>query len=212
MATKKTDHVIIFDFDGTIADVVPMIREIYNDMAKKRNMPELTDDVFENLRKKTLREAIKWIGVKPWQIPGLLNAGRKEFYKKRKEVELFDGCAELIIGLRAENVPVYILSSNSTTTIRSVLRRYEIDDDVEVLKRSSLFGKASSIKRLVRSHGYSKQNVYMIGDEVRDIEAANKAGVNGIAVTWGLQHESILAAAHPKHVVHTVKELSTIIV
>lgn len=211
MGSQKNDRVIIFDFDGTIADVVPMIREIYNDMAKKRGLPELTDEVFENLRKKTLREAIKWIGVRPWQIPGLLNVGRKEFYKKRKEVALFEGCAELIIRLRNDDVPVYILSSNSTTTIRSVLRRYEIDDDVEVLKRSSLFGKASSIRRLVRSHSYQKECVYMIGDEVRDIEAANKAGVNGVAVTWGLQHESILAAAHPKHVVHTVQELAGII-
>jgi len=204
---SSESRVVIFDFDGTLADVIPMLREIYGQMAIRRGYPVIDDRKFRELQNGNLKDAIRFIGVKPWQLPGVMNEGRKLFYAKRREVKLFPGITGLIKDLDQAGWKIYILSSNSATTIRSVMRREGLEHSVTVLKRPPLFGKATSIKKLVRRHRLNRKNVYMVGDEVRDIDAANGAGVAGIAVLWGLQSEHMLKSAKPFHVAGSVAEL-----
>lgn len=214
MARKRIDsnsRVVIFDFDGTLADVIPMLREIYAQMATRRGYPVIDDKKFRELQNGSLKAAIRYIGVKPWQLPGAMNEGRKLFYAKRREVRLFPGVSELIHELDQAGWRIYILSSNSATTIRSIIRREGLDHCVTVLKRPALFGKAASIKKLVRQHRLDRKKVYMVGDEVRDIDAANGAGVAGVAVVWGLQSEQVLKSAKPFHVARKVADLKKLL-
>ena len=46
-----------------------------------------------------------------------------------------------------------------------------------------------------------------VGDEVRDIEAARKAGVAAAAVTWGFHAETLLTANHPDHLITEPRQL-----
>ena len=67
------NKVVIFDFDGTLADVVPIFRKIYSNLALQYNLPEISDQDFLELRKKNLKQALKWVGIRYWQLPGILN-------------------------------------------------------------------------------------------------------------------------------------------
>jgi len=207
MKKQNKTKVVVFDFDGTLGDVIPIMREIYGDFARQKGYPELTEDVYQKLRKGTLKEVLKWMGVRPWQIGGLLREGRSLFYIRSQEVQLFPGVAKLVKELHKEGWDIYILSSNSPKTIKEILARNDIDELVNILKRPPLFGKASSIKALIRAKKYDKSRVWMVGDEVRDIEAANKTGIKSIAVAWGLQHEIAFAKADPTKVALKVPEL-----
>lgn len=193
----KTTNVAIFDFDGTLADVAALIRVLYAEEALKRGWPELTDEAYANLRKGTIKQAMSWIGVRSWQLPGLMRLGRTLFHKRSGEVKLFDGIEELMSKLHKNGWDIYVLSINSTVTIHEVLKRHNVDEYVHVLKRPGLFGKAASIRALIKRKGYDQSRVWMIGDEVRDIEAAHKASVKSIAVAWGLQDISILEKYRP---------------
>jgi phosphoglycolate phosphatase len=213
---KRTNNssetkVVIFDFDGTLADVVEILRTLYVNEAKVRGWPELTEEAYVKLRGGTVAEAVKWVGIKPWQIPGLLRSGRKKFYSHSKEIKLFVGISELLKGLSKDGWYIYILSANSSTTIKEVLARHKLDKLVTVLKRPALFGKASSINALINSKGYEKHQVWMVGDEVRDIEAANKVGIPSIAVSWGLQDEVALKRHNPTYVAHKPIEIEQIL-
>ncbi len=203
-AEKK---VVIFDFDGTMADVVPLMRKIYAEVATAKGYPELTDADFERLRKGNLKDLMKWSGVRAWQLPRMLREGRRVFYAHRKEVLLFRGISDLITELHSADYDLYILSSNSVRTIKYILKQANVAEPIHVLRRPPLFGKAGSIKQLIRRKRYSRNNVWMIGDETRDIDAANKAGVRSVAVSWGLQHEVALAKSRPEYVVSKVSEL-----
>jgi phosphoglycolate phosphatase len=46
-----------------------------------------------------------------------------------------------------------------------------------------------------------------IGDELRDIEAANAAGMNSGAVAWGYALPAALQAAGPTHLFNSVEEM-----
>ena len=49
--------------------------------------------------------------------------------------------------------------------------------------------------------------VEVVGDEVRDVEAAQKAGVDVAAVTWGFQSSEALADLAPTYLIHHPMDL-----
>lgn len=210
MADKK---VIIFDFDGTLADSAPIIRAIYDEVATKNGLRAMSDEDYTMLRRGSLREAKKWSGVRWWQFPLLIRNVRRLMKLESEKVALFPGIIELIRQLQAQGADLYILSRNVADTITHVLERHGLEDELPILaRRKRSFGsKASVINSLVQNKNYDRGSVWMIGDEVRDIEAANKARVNSIAVAWGLQDVSILEKYKPTHVAHTVSELQQLL-
>ncbi len=204
-------QIIIFDFDGTLADVLPVFKEIYLELAPKYGLKKINDDDFAKLRQKPVWKIMWTIGLKPWKLEGLLKEGRRIFANKKSEVNLFNGIPELIKSLHKEGHKLYILSSNRERSIRMILERYNLNDELIVMKRPNFFGKSSSIKKLIKHHNYDRTNVWMIGDEVRDLKGGKGAKVNTISVTWGLQGREILVANKPDYIADKVSDLTKIL-
>jgi phosphoglycolate phosphatase len=57
-------------------------------------------------------------------------------------------------------------------------------------------------------YGTTPERFLLIGDEIRDIEAARKAGVHIGAVAWGYNHIDALRARCPHQVFLTVDDLA----
>lgn len=209
--SDSIEVVIIFDFDGTLADVVPIFIEIYNRLAPGFGLKNINQSEYENLRTKSIWQIVRWTGLKPWQFPRLLREGRRAFAKSKDKVTLFGGVPELIKKLHTQKIPIYILSSNSERSIRSIMKRYGLDDEVIVMKRPWFFGKAGNIDQLVARKKYDKSATWMVGDEVRDVKAGKKAGVKTISVSWGLQDEQILKKQNPDFLVSNVNDLTKIL-
>ena len=205
-------NVVIFDFDGTIADAIPLFREVYSEIAENRGLPQMDEQTYLELRKGSIKDVVKWVGIRSWQLPFVANEGRKIFAKKSAQVKLFDGIPELIQRLYKDSWDIYVLSLNSEQTIKKVLKRHGISDFMIILRRPPILGKSSSIKKLVRKNKYQKSNVWMVGDELRDVEGGKKAGVKTISVSWGLQDKDALKAKNPDFLVDKVSELSKILV
>ena len=59
----------------------------------------------------------------------------------------------------------------------------------------------------MKKSGRSKENAIYVGDEVRDIKAAKKAGVKVASVTWGYNLESVLSSFHPDYIINRPEDL-----
>lgn len=201
---------VIFDFDGTIADSEGVMVKIYQYYAAQNNRPKLTLKTTKLLRDGSTRQAIKWAGIKFWQIPGLLKLARAEYSKSAEEIKIFPGIEKLINQLIAE-YDVYVLSTNSDKTVKYIMKRNDFKPKVTILKGSTLFGKGKVLRRLVRSNKYDPSQSWMIGDEIRDIEAGDFAKLKTIGVTWGLQSRTGLKLAGPDHIVSNIDQLEKIL-
>ena len=60
---------------------------------------------------------------------------------------------------------------------------------------------------IVRAERLDRSDVLYIGDELRDVEAAKKAGVKVAAVTWGFHNAELLRTGTPDYVVNDANEL-----
>ncbi len=199
---------VVFDFDGTLADMKMLFLEIGNEISEKRGWPKVDEKIYQELRKGNIKDGLKTLGVSFREVPFALIQAKRMLALRTGEIQLFKGMSELIINLHAEGHELFVLSTNSKKIITSVLERYNLLDKIDVLPSSGLFGKASALKKFLRANKAKNENVWYVGDELRDIEAAKKAGINCIAVTWGLQHPDTLKAAQPTQVADKPEQIN----
>lgn len=187
---KKT---IIFDLDGTLVDIEPIFFRLYNQLSKEFGYAPILPEELPTLKKLHLKQLIfKRLGWRIFFLPKILKRGREEYFKLVKEVKLFPGITEVIATLRGDGHQIGVVSSSEKATVQALLDRFNIT--VDFVYQSSLFGKAAVLRKALVEQSLTRSDVLYVGDEVRDIDACRKAGLDVIAVTWGLNTKEALAA------------------
>src|SRR4051812_46995687 len=111
---------VVFDFDGTIADSLPAMLELYNKHAPAYGLRTVTEEEFQKERDMSFREILDFLGVKPHQLPKLLTLGMKLFHEHAHRIKPFPGMGEVIKQLHADGWRIFILSSNAEVTVQKV--------------------------------------------------------------------------------------------
>lgn len=200
---------LIFDFDGTLANSLPVAIEIAQELVPGLN---LRPEEVEALREMSAREAFRRSGIPYRRVPKLLLNGKRLLSHHLSEVAIFPGLAKVLKRLKAEGYQMSVVSSNSEANIRRVLRKNGVEDCMKgVYGNVGLFSKNRAFRVVMRDQETDAKDCLYVGDEVRDIEAARKAGVTIISVTWGYNGPKILASYKPDFLVQTASELLTTI-
>lgn len=193
---------LIFDLDGTLADSWPAVFEVVNDMELLSR--ELSPKDYERLKNMPVKKILKELNIPIWRTPRLLIRGHAALAHHIAEIPSFRGVPEVIHQLNTSDNQLFVLSSNSHSNVARLLNAYGIEKSfVHIYGGAGIFSKASALKKIIKDHNLDKAKTYYVGDEVRDIEAAKRAGIHSIAVTWGFNGEKILREYKPDHVVHT---------
>lgn len=201
---------VVFDFDGTLADSASWFRGALRQMAVKHRFKQVDDAEIERLRQLRTREILAALGISRWQLPFLARDLRRLATAAAATIPLFPGIGELLDALAERGITVAVVSSNAEATVRGVLgaRARHV---AHYACGSSLFGKAAKLTHLLRRLGTSRSEVLCIGDETRDVEAAKAAGLKSVAVTWGYASEAALRNAGPDRLVASVAELARLL-
>jgi len=189
-------RLVIFDFDGTLADSFPWVLRAMDDVADRFKFRRVRDGELEELRYCDAREVMRRLGVPRWKLPMIARYVRTRMAAEVDQIKLFPGAGEMIEELAATGVSLAVVSANGEPTIRSVLgpharRISHISGGV------SLFGKRGKLLRMSRLAGAPPPSVMVIGDEIRDLNAAKTARMSFGAVSWGLTRPEALALAGP---------------
>jgi len=201
---------IIFDFDGTIADSFATLLGVFEDIVHRRQ--KLTPEEVEQLRSKKLREVIKYLKIKKWQIPGLLIKAKRAISLKIPGIKPFDGMTEVLQKLHEEGYQMFILSTNSSANVSKFLKINGLDSYfIKIYGDIGLRSKASALKKVLNKEKLTATQSLYIGDEVRDVEASDKVGIKVIAVGWGFNHPDVLRRANPTALANRPSELPGIL-
>ncbi|MBI2775259.1 HAD-IA family hydrolase [Candidatus Dependentiae bacterium] len=196
---------LIFDFDGTIADSLPAIFQALNNNASYFGYK--TIERIELLAGKDSSEFLKEFEISSIKLPFVVQAVRNEVNKKITSIQPFDQLKSILDQLKAKQVKLGIVTSNSTQNVKEFLAYHNLDYFDLIHGGSSLFGKGKILKKLLNDHNLEASNVIYIGDETRDIQAAQENHIRCAAVTWGLCTAERLAAYKPDFIVHDKSDL-----
>jgi phosphoglycolate phosphatase len=176
---------VVFDFDGTLADTFAVFRDVFDEVIDRFALRRPDADDVHRLRAQTSVEILRWLGVPPLQLPAIMRHARLRMAERAHELSLFPGMEAVVRGVAAQGVHVAVVSSNAERTVRTVLRE-SLCGEVHAFRCGvSVFGKAARVRGLMRRARVSPGQTVLVGDEERDIAAARAVGARAVAVTWG---------------------------
>jgi len=206
-------NVILFDFDGTIVDSVAAGIGITNRLALEFGFPPFDEATLEELKNLGSRGALKRSKIPVWKLPFLIRRFTEEMNREIPHLKLFPEMKETLIDLKHQGHFLGIVSTNSVKNIQEFLSVQQLTSTFDVVSANySLFGKSRLIQKIIRQQKLQPSQIYYVGDETRDIEAAKKSGVNSIAATWGLNSAKILLKYHPDFLINCPTELRNLLI
>lgn len=199
---------IIFDFDGTLADTFPGFVHVFDKAADKYGFKRLDRAQHHALRGADARQIMAHHAIPLWKVPAIARFMRAGLATDIDNIKLFAGVAQALRSLSAQGVVLTIVSSNSLGNVRAVLGPELVALFSHLECGASLFGKLAKVRKVLAATGIAPQDTMLIGDEIRDAKAAAEAGVDFGAVAWGFNHVEALVACEPRQVFHQVAEMA----
>lgn len=199
------NKVLLFDFDGTIADSFENFLDISDRLASKHNFLPIPRDQVETLRAE--RSLIKHVKLPLYKLPFIAHDFKKMQQEHILQLEPIAGLPEVLHKLKEKGYVLGILTSNGRENVEKFLKNHNIDIFTYIFCDSSIFGKDKVLRKFLKESSVAKEDVTYIGDEIRDIEACQKVGVKVIAVTWGFASQAGLEKHHPDFLVDKPSEL-----
>jgi len=201
---------VIFDFDGTIADTLEAAISVLDELAEEGKIKPYSKSDLLRWRKMDPKAVLKETGLSWWQVPLLLISGRNRLKKHAKSTTIFEGM-KLALQEVAQTYPWVVISTNSHRFISEVFELHGITGFGEINGGGGLFGKHRRIKQVMKKYKLDPSNVVLVTDEIRDLEAAKKCDIHCITITWGYQDRETILNRNPEYCIDSPQELPLMI-
>lgn len=208
---------LLFDFDGTVAD---NSRGIYNCIRyalDKMDLPHPDAATLRSFVGPSLFDSfLRHYGPDPARAEELVRLYRERYAPTGKyEVRLYPGIPACLAALRAAGYETAVCSSKPLPFVKDIARHLKIDDLFSFYSCPDFRDTDSDKTRLIGDclafFGAKKEEALMIGDTHFDMEAAKKAGMASLGVTYGFSEPGELARAGADLLAADVPEMERLI-
>ncbi|QBG46492.1 carotenoid oxygenase [Verrucomicrobia bacterium S94] len=209
MSDKKTT--ILFDFDGTLAETMMLIHEVFNSLSGIYGYRHLPTEEIAAARHLTVREFIDHVGIPLWKVPIIAIHARRLMHASMEQVMPPEGLVDVLTQIHESGrYMMDILTSNRRKNVMTFLARHRINWFDEVEATHAILSKRRRVEKYIRNRGLNPGDLYYIGDTTVDVESARYAGAKTVAVSWGLNTPEALAKVNPDFLVNDPAELLAI--
>src|ERR1700733_12276878 len=151
-------RLIVWDFDGTLADTLALAFATYNDFALQYGFLPIDDPAA--VRNLGALGFFRKHGIPLYRVPLLVKAYLAATKGRMAGIRLFEGVPELLRGLKGGGSRVGVLSSNSADNIRSCLNANGVENEFDfVVGYPRLFGKATALRRLLKDENVDRRHI-----------------------------------------------------
>ncbi len=204
-------QVVVFDFDGTLADTFQAGWDILNSLAIEYKYRPLRPEDLATARDMSTRGVIRLLGIPKRKLPAISRQGVKRLRARMNEIQPLPGIPEMLRDLHSRGVRMGIVTSNSEENVGVFTKNHGLEFFEFVRSSSRLTGKAREIRRAMRQLGFKAEDALYVGDETRDIDACRSVGLRCAAVTWGYNSQRALEAERPHWMLERPEELPRLV-
>ncbi len=216
MKNKKLAYqLLIFDWDGTLMDsvarIVHCLRHASEDIIgeEKRSDHELKDVIGLGLK-----EAIEQLHPEQNEstINAMIDAYKTHFFSTDpSDSPLFEGVEQMLHELEDMGYWLAIATGKGRPGLDQVLAETGLQNRFHTTRcASETFSKPHPLmlEEILQQIGLEASDALMIGDTEYDLQMATNAGMDSLAVCYGVHPYERLAQHNPLQCVHSIDELS----
>jgi len=201
-----------YDFDGTLAQTLLPSFRILNSVSSEFGIDRLNEKDIPKLRDMSARDVLKLAHVPFYKVPLVALRVQHELIKEIESVSLVPGVKQILPELKKRGIRCGVVTSNNRENVEKFLSYHKIASYFEFIDSgSSLFGKAGLFRKVLKREHLNREETLCIGDEVRDIEAAQVVGMSIVAVSWGFNSRKALMKYNPDYCIDDPYELIEIL-
>jgi pyrophosphatase PpaX len=217
MRTEQCEHVVLFDFDGTLGRSLDHWAVAYHESLNAHGIEVDLATALEACFNRRLSDVVTQFKVKE------PNALRETVWQKVKErmplVESYPHVVSTLNNLKTLKYTLGVVSNSRREHITPVLNRWSVahlfDTVITIEDVSKGKPDPEPIHKALGNLQASPTNAWMIGDAVIDIHAGTAAGVKTIAFSPSENHSfvstEVLREARPTHVAHSYQDIIAIL-
>jgi phosphoglycolate phosphatase len=184
---------ILFDFDGTLADTAPDLGAAANRQRTRAGLEPLPLEVLRPYSSAGARGLLR-CALNLMPTDETYEAHRVQFLKDYEaamtvDTCLFDGVPELLAQIKDEGMAWGIVTNKATYLATPIVQALGLAQDCAVLVCGDTTAHAKPhplpLLHAAQQAGYDVERCLYVGDDLRDIQAAQAAGMPSIAAAYG---------------------------
>jgi len=210
---QLAEKIVILDFDGVLADTLDDILHFGELVCSRLGYPrKLTPDDLNALDRMEFAEIGRQIGLPEEKIDQFVQGNFELFNQRQRPPRLFNGMDEVVRRASA-NCKIGVVTGNAASVVWRFLETYDLTKYVDVVLGAEFAGsRVDKIRQAINSiDRKAGSRIFVVGDSVSDIRAAQAVPATSIAVGWGHQRPEKLALTQPDFFAATPQDLLAIL-
>ena len=214
MSEPQRFRLLVFDWDGTLADSTAIIALAIQQACTDLGLPAPDDKAARFVIGLGLADALRHVAptLPLSEHPKLSERYRHHYLARDPEIPLFAGTREMLDDLDARGFLLAVATGKSRTGLTRALAQQGLEHRF-VASRCADEGfpkpHPDMLLALMERCGTAPGETLMIGDTTHDLELARNAGASAVAVTYGAHAADGLAGFAPLATVSSMAELHT---
>ncbi|MEN5396591.1 HAD-IA family hydrolase [Achromobacter xylosoxidans] len=184
---------ILFDFDGTLADTAPDLAAAANQQRTRRGLEPLPYETLRPVASQGARGLLRVaLGLKPGDDeyePTRLQFLEDYAASSTVHSKLFPGIEALLADIRQRGLSWGIVTNKVTYLTLPIVEHLKLTRDSAVLVCGDTTAHAKPhplpLQHAAREAGFATDRCVYVGDDLRDIQAAHAAGMPAVAAAYG---------------------------
>jgi len=205
---------IIFDYDGVLADTLDDLLQSGQEACNKLGVDHLVNkEDINNLEVMSFASFGQACGVPEQLVDEFVQICLGFLAKKKSPPAIFTGLGDVVRHLAVDH-KIAVVTTNSSQNVNAFLVKHNLDRFIHAVYGIDSPGSKAQKISIARDRllaGTKTESVFMIGDSLSDIYAAKEAFVASVAVTWGHQSLEKLLRGDPDYVVDSPHDLIHVI-
>jgi len=198
---ERRYELIVWDWDGTIMDSTPTIVHCIQQACRDLEFPVPEDSIASYVIGLGIHDSLRRVvpSIDPKHFPSLVDRFRYHYLAKDHELHLFKGMRDLLETLKDEGFMLGVATGKPRRGLDRSLRHHQLGHlfhDTRTADESFAKPHPGMLLDLSDRLGVPVRKMLMIGDTTHDLQMAQAAGVDGIAVTYGAHPADALRSAN----------------
>ena len=208
------EHAVIFDLDGTLLNTLDDLTASVNAAMKAAGLkPHSREEVRQYVGNGVMKLIERCVpdGKENPQFKKAYGAFRIHYAAHcRDKTAPYDGIIQLLGRLRAQGVPVAVVSNKFDAAVKKLCDAYFAGlIPVVIGEKDGVRPKPApdTVLEALQALGMTPEKAIYVGDSEVDIETAKNAGTEQISVCWGFKSREFLEEHGAKRIVENADEL-----